>query len=297
MLETIRVGDLTVVEARPGTPAPPRRPPLLLVHGYMVGAWWFELVQTLLAERGWTSWAVNLRGRGGGVWRGPLGRVTVCDYVDDALLAARALADRQGVARPVVVGHSMGGLVAQKVAEAGMASAAVLLCPAPPRGIRFATLPMLVAELRHLWPTIRRRALSASRAEFAFMNFNRIAPAEWDALFARVVPDSSTAGSELLFARIPVDESRVRCPVLVVAASDDRFFPPAVERRVARKYGAELMEFDGHAHFLLFEPGWEQVVARVEAWIERTALSLPPSDLPRAAGGGAPAAVATTTGG
>ena len=70
------------------------------------------------------------------------------------------------------------------------------------------------------------------------MNFNRIPAAEWDALFARVVPDSATAGSELLFSRVPVDETRVRCPVLVGAATDDRFFPPAVERRVAAKYGA-----------------------------------------------------------
>ena len=281
MLETIRVGDLTVVTAHPAAATTPPRPPLLLVHGFMVGAWWFERYQMLLAERGWTSWAINLRGHDGGRPDGSLGLVRIADYADDALRVARELARRHGVARPMVLGHSMGGLVAQKVAEAGMASAAVLLCPAPPRGIRFVTLPMLVGELRHLWPTLRRRPLNAIRSQFAYMNFNRIPAAEWDALFARVVPDSATAGSELLFSRVPVDETRVRCPVLVGAATDDRFFPPAVERRVAAKYGAEMMEFAGHAHFLLFEPGWEEPASRIEGWLARTADSLPAADRPR----------------
>lgn len=278
MLETIRVGDLSVVASHPTAASPAHRPPLLLVHGFMVGAWCFERYQTLLAERGWTSWAVNLRGHDGRRWDGPLGRVTIADYAADALLVARALAQRYGIARPMVLGHSMGGLVAQKVAESGMASAAVLLCPAPPRGIRFATRAMLVAELRHLWPTLRRRPLTASRAEFAYMNFNRIPVAEWDALFARVVPDSSTAGGELFFSRVAVDERRVRCPVLVGTASDDRFFPPAVERRVAAKYGADLLEFPEHAHFLLFEPGWEGPASQIEGWLARTADALSPED-------------------
>jgi pimeloyl-ACP methyl ester carboxylesterase len=280
MIETIRVGDLTVVSATPDTPAASRRPPLLLVHGFMVGAWWFERFQTMLAARGWPSWAVNLRGHDGRRWEGALGRVSVADYASDALVAARALAERHGVARPIVLGHSMGGLVAQKVAETGMASAAVLLCPAPPRGLYFVTPKMLLGEIPHLWPTIRRRPIAPRSAEFAYMNFNRIPRGEWDGLFARTVADSSTAGRELLFSRVAVDASRVRCPVLVGAASDDRFFPPAVERRVAARYGAELMEFGGHAHFILFEPGWEAVAARIEGWLARTADALAPADLP-----------------
>ena len=280
MLETIRVGDLTVVSATPDTPPASRRPPLLLVHGFMVGAWWFERFQTMLARSGWSSWAVNLRGHDGRRWDGALGRVSVADYAADALLAARALAERHGVARPMVLGHSMGGLVAQKVAEAGMASAAALLCPAPPRGIHFVTPKMLLGELPHLWTTIRRRPIAPRKAEFAHMNFNRIPRADWDGLFARTVADSSTAGRELLFSRVAVDASKVRCPVLVVSASDDRFFPSAVERRVAQRYGAEVMEFADHAHFLFFEPGWEEPATRLEGWLARTADTLPPSDLP-----------------
>ena len=286
MLQTIQVGDLRVVAVTPDTPSAVQRPPLLLVHGFMVGAWWFERLQALLAERGWSSWAVNLRGHDGRRWDGALGRVTIADYVSDALAAARALAAREGVARPIVVGHSMGGLIAQKVAEAGMASAAVLLCPAPPRGIRWATLPILLAETRHLWSVVRSRPLAPRRVEFAHMNFNRIPRAEWDGLFARAVADSSTAGSELLFSRVSVDESRVRCPMLVVTTSDDRFFPPAIGRRVAEKYGAELLELEGHAHFLLFEPGWEEAAARIERWLARTADSLAPPDLPVRTGAG-----------
>src|SRR5215212_5680728 len=61
MFETLRVGDLTIVAATPADDAPPR-PPLLLVHGFMVGGWFFVPYQRFLAERGWPSWAVTLRG-------------------------------------------------------------------------------------------------------------------------------------------------------------------------------------------------------------------------------------------
>jgi len=268
MLETIRLGDLTAVAAHPDAPAvPPPRPPILFVHGYMVGAWYFEPYQRFFAERGWPSWAINLRGRAAERWAGALGRVTIADYTADALRAARALAERAGVERPVVIGHSMGGLVAQKVAEAGMAEAAVLLCSAPPRGVRSLSPRLLAAQLRHLWPTLRRRAITAGRDEFGYFSLNRMPAEEHDAYYARAVPDSSTAGRELLFNSVAVDERRVRCPVLVVAATEDRFFKPQVERRLAAKYGAEFLEFSGHAHLLLCEPGWEGPAARIERWL------------------------------
>jgi pimeloyl-ACP methyl ester carboxylesterase len=66
-----------------------------------------------------------------------LGRVSVLDYVEDVHDCLRTL--REGV----VIGHSMGGLVAQKVAEAGRVRAAVFATSAPPKGIRAVTWPVL----------------------------------------------------------------------------------------------------------------------------------------------------------
>lgn len=286
MLETIHVGDLTVVTASPVAPAAGGpRPPVLLVHGYMGGAWYFERYQRYLASRGWESWAVNLRGRAGSRAVARLGTVSMRDYVRDALDAAAALAERHGVRRPVVLGHSMGGLVAQKVAEAGMAAALVLLCSAPPRGISFLTTRILSAQLRYLWPTLRMQALTATLDDFAFFNFNRTPTEAWDTLFASVVPDSAVVGRELTFSLVPVDAARVDCPVLVASATEDRFFPPRVGRRVAAKYGATFLELPGHAHFVVAEPGWEGPAAQIERWMTAAVGAAPRPGAPSLATG------------
>lgn len=66
-----------------------------------------------------------------------------------------------------------------------------------------------------------------------------------------------------------VDESEVTCPVLVVGASRDRITPVSVVRRVARKYGAvsTYKEFENQAHWVVGEPGWEDVAEYARGWL------------------------------
>ncbi len=280
MLETIRVGDIAVTAAQPeGGGGAAQRPPLLFVHGYMGSAWIFERYQRFFAERGWTSWALNLRGRAGSEPAAGLGRATIADYVSDALGVARALADRHWVQRPVVLGHSMGGLIGQKLAEVGMANALVLLCSAPPRGISFLTPRLLGLQLRYILPMLRGRPISAPAPNFAYYNCNCVPAEEHDALFARACPDSTHAGRAMLFGLVAVDESRVRCPVLAVTGAEDRFFPPRVGRRLAEKYGAEYVELAGRGHLVPCEPGWEESADLIERWVARATVAA--GDAPR----------------
>jgi pimeloyl-ACP methyl ester carboxylesterase len=65
---------------------------------------------------------------------------------------------------------------------------------------------------------------------------------------------------------VPVDARRVRCPVFVVGADDDRFIPPAVVRRIASRYGAPIQTMIGRGHMLVLEPGWKAVADVVERW-------------------------------
>ena len=251
--------------------APPHaaRQPLLLVHGMAAGAWHFERWQPFLAARGWPTYAVDLRGHGGSRAAGDLGRVSVLDYVEDAREAMAEVAHRHGGARPVLVGHSMGGLVVQKLAESSAPAAVALVCAAPPRGISVASLPLLRRQLRwrYLSPLVRSRPLVAESAHLRALASERIGDAEWAAIFPRFGPESGRAGREISLGAVPVDAGRVRCPVLVVAASEDRFVVPRVARALARKYGAELRTARGHGHLLLLEPGWEGPAAMVEEWL------------------------------
>jgi pimeloyl-ACP methyl ester carboxylesterase len=66
-----------------------------------------------------------------------------------------------------------------------------------------------------------------------------------------------------------VDESKVTCPVLVIAGALDRITPASVVRRVASKYKAvsTCKEFENHGHWVLAEPGWQEVATYVSGWL------------------------------
>lgn len=261
MFEAITIaGGLTGASATPAT-IRPSVPPILFVHGMFGGAWQFEGWQRYFAGLGYPSVSINLRGRPGSRGVASVGRVSVREYVRDALDAACAMG------RPVVIGHSMGGLLAQKLAEADAVRAAVLLCAAPPRGI-IALSPALVARLgRYLPALLASRPFLPTPADAAAIIFNRVPAAEQPALRERMVPESGRAARELALGTVAVDERRVRCPVLSVTASEDRFLVPRIGLALARKYGAAHHLAEGHGHYLLAEPGWEAVAAEVARWL------------------------------
>ena len=251
---------LLSVDAKKGARA---RPPVLCVHGMFGGAWQFEGWLPLLAARGYEAQALDLRGHQASRPVSDVGRLSVRDYVDDALEVARALG------KPVIIGHSMGGLIAQKVAESGAVRAAVLLCAAPPRGIIVTSPSLIGRQLKHLPNMLRSRPLVASRSDADWLMFNRTPRAEADAAFARLVPESGTAGREMSFGLIAVAAERVTCPVLSVTASDDRFVVPRIGRALARKYRADPLVAEGHGHLVISEPGFEKVAARVIDWLDK----------------------------
>ena len=68
-----------------------------------------------------------------------------------------------------------------------------------------------------------------------------------------------------------VDPSRVTCPVLVIAGAEDRITPACVVRKVADKYKAvsTYKEFENHAHWVVGEPGWEEIAKFAADWIDQ----------------------------
>ena len=259
-LESSVLNGIVLHTARPSRPVAGRAP-LLFVHGMLGGAWYWDRYQRFFADLGYESVALDLRGHHGSRSVADLGRVRIADYVDDVLEVARSLGS------PVVIGHSMGGLIAQKVAEAGAARSLVLVCAAPPRGIPVASTTLVRTQVKYVGQMLRSRTLLGTRADHDALMFNRTPVADRAALSARLVPDSGTAGREISLGTVRVDESRVRCPVLSVVAEDDRFVVPRVGRRVAAKYHAALRVYSNHAHMIVGEPGWEGPAADVERWI------------------------------
>jgi pimeloyl-ACP methyl ester carboxylesterase len=260
MIETIRVSDLTVLRA---LPTHVTRPPVLFVHGYFADATVFNEWLTFFAKRGVPAYAVHLRGRADSRTGTHLGRASIQDFVEDAARVARDLD------RPAVVGHSMGGLIAQRLAERGEVKAAVLITPAPPRGITVMSAQLARKQLKYLPAIVRSRAVRPAREDLRELVLNRVPPALQEVVLDAFVPDSGRAARDMSIMGVPVDVERVRCPLLVIVAADDRFIPRAIGERIAKRYGASLEVFEGHGHMIVIEPGWQDVADVADRWIRQ----------------------------
>ena len=208
------------------------------------------------------SHAINLRGHHGSRPVRDIGKVPVKAYVADAREVARTLQN------PIVVGHSMGGLIAQKVAEAGECRALVLMAAAPPRWIPVVSWLLLRKEIKYLRELIGRRALVPAREDADALMFNRTPLVERDRFYARLVPESGRAGLEMAVGVVEVNAQRVTAPTLVVTGTDDQFVVPRVARALAHKYKATLREYDSFAHHIMSEPGWEGPADEVIKWMD-----------------------------
>jgi len=262
MLDTVRAGDITMLHSSPDTAT---YRPVLFVHGYFVdGSIWTNWLERFAAH-GVPAFAVNLRGRAGSRPGIDLGSSSIDDFADDASAAAREI----GAA--AVVGHSMGGLIAQKLAERRDVDAAVLITPAPPRGISVLSPRVAFRQLRYMPAVLRSRLVRPGHEDLRALTMNRVPPSEQKALLDATIPDSGRAGREMSITGVPIDAALVRCPMLVVAGEDDHFIPARIVKRIAQRYGAELDIARDHGHMIIAEPGWAQLADRVEEWLRQHA--------------------------
>ena len=105
--------------------------PLLFVHGMWHGAWcWEENFLPYFAQKGFISYALSLRGHGKSEGRKGLRWTSLNDYVSDVSEAIKEI-NRT----PILIGHSMGGMVIPKYLEANPKEGAVLMASAPPTGV------------------------------------------------------------------------------------------------------------------------------------------------------------------
>jgi pimeloyl-ACP methyl ester carboxylesterase len=182
--------------------------------------------------------------------------------VDDAAEVAKQ------IGAPVVIGHSMGGLIAQRLAERKAVRAAALITPAPPRGIMVLTPRIAIKQLKYLPAILRSRLVQPTRDDLRQIVLNCVPAELQDAMLDQLVPDSGRAGRDMSITGVPVDASRVRCPMLVIGADDDRFIPKKIAERVARRYQSPFQTMRGHGHMVINEPGWGVLADLIIRWIE-----------------------------
>jgi pimeloyl-ACP methyl ester carboxylesterase len=86
-----------------------------------------------------------------------------------------------------------------------------------------------------------------------------------------MVHESGIVYREMMFGTVRTSPAKVRCPVRVIAAEQDRVISPALARSIAGYYDAELLVCEGHGHWLIEEPGAEAIAQGAIGWLDRVA--------------------------
>jgi pimeloyl-ACP methyl ester carboxylesterase len=240
--------------------------PLLFVHGAWHAAWcWDENFLSFFADKGYRAVALSFRGHGDSPTDKPLRICSVADYVEDVSSVADTLPTS-----PVVIGHSMGGLIVQKYLERHAAPAGVLMTSIPPRGnlgnalrwirqrpTHFAKMTFTGKALPYINPPqlARERFFSSHTPEDDVRKYA-----------ARLQEDSSRIGIDCLLLRLP-RPTRVTTPLLVLGAEEDTAHTRKEILATARAYGTEAEFFPDMGHNMMLEPGWAAVAERIHTWL------------------------------
>ena len=256
MLEVIDKGSAS--EAHPA--------PLLFVHGAWHAAWcWDEHFLSFFADKGYRALALSFRGHGNSPSDKPLRLCSVADYVEDVSSVAETLPTP-----PVIVGHSMGGLIVQKYLESHGAPAGVLMTSMPPQGNLGSALRWIRDHPWHFTkmaitgkglPYIstpelaRERFFCAQTPDSYVLNFA-----------ARLQEESSRIGIDCLVLSLPRPK-RVTAPMLVLGADEDGAHTRKEILATAHAYGTQAEFFPDMGHDMMLEPGWATVAERIDSWL------------------------------
>ncbi len=254
--------QIEVFERIPNTPSD--SPAVVFVHGACLGAWcWTDNFLDFFAEEGFHTFAPNLRGHGGSPISKPLNQVTIDDYVEDVASVIRQLPQP-----PIVVGHSMGGLIVQRLATQFTVEALVLMDPSPYAGMRSQKVRLLRAHPRaFLMASLTKdmHRIYRSNDNVRQIMFSPSTPEETiTQCRLRLQKESWHATQEM---NPPLKQPyAVNCPMLVVGGAEDGTVLPDAIRETARAYDATCKIFDSMGHNLMLEPAWQKVAIYILEW-------------------------------
>jgi pimeloyl-ACP methyl ester carboxylesterase len=247
---------------------------IVMIHGmWGTGSYW-ENFKGFFESKGYRCVVPALRFHDmdpNGVPDPRLGTTSLLDYVEDLEKLIRELH-----VAPILMGHSMGGLLAQILGSRGQAKALVLLTPASPHGI----IALKPSVIKSFWSGLTRwgfwrKPFRQTFAEAAYSMLDLMPSESRKSIYDKFVYESGRAAFEIGFwlfdskGAARVDESKVTCPVLIIGGEEDRITPVSVIRKVAEKYKevSTYKEFSGHAHWVIGEPGWEHIAEYIEEWL------------------------------
>jgi pimeloyl-ACP methyl ester carboxylesterase len=202
-----------------------------------------------------------------------VGNLTLAAVVENYATTIKQLSEK-----PIVIGHSMGGLITQLLLQQDLAAAGIAIDSAPPMGV----ITTRFSFLRSNWPVINPLV---SKTEPYFMPFEQfqytfvhtLPLAEQRAAYDKyVVPESRQIGRASLSSVAKIDFKKPHPPLLLIAGTDDHIIPAPLNRNNFTKYKqsssvTDFKEFAGRTHFIIGQKNWEEVADYCLAWLNKQA--------------------------
>ncbi|MFD6494739.1 alpha/beta hydrolase [Streptomyces sp. NPDC059944] len=260
--------------------------PVLFIHGLWLHAASWKPWIDLFAEAGYAPHAPGWPGDPDTVEDARANPESIADHGIDDVVAHYATLIRALDAPPIVIGHSFGGMIAQKLLGQNLAAAAVAIDAAQIKGV----LPLPLSALRATLPVFRNpankhRAVSLTAEQFRFAFGNAIPVEESNQLFERwAIPAPGKPLFEAAASNFDphspaaVDTANSgRGPLLLMTGGKDHTVPESVTRATLKQYRhseavTELTEFADRGHSLTIDNGWREVADTALAWLHRQSL-------------------------
>jgi len=181
---------------------------------------------------------------------------------------------------PILMGHSAGGVFTQILLDHGFGAAGVAINSAPTEGVKVVPL----SQVRSTFPVLknpanRHKAVGFTHEQWHYAFTNTFSEEESRALYERYhIPASGQIfwGSALANIHPGRDDNYVnyknddRAPLLFIAGEKDNLMPPKIQRSNAKHYKSntitEVKEFEGRAHLMPAQEGWEEVADYALSW-------------------------------
>ena len=256
--------------------------PVIFIHGlWLHGTSWQPWVD-LFTDSGYVATAPGWPGDGETVADTRANPEAVANHGVDEITDHYANIIEGLPAAPIVIGHSFGGLIVEKLLGAGNLAAGVAIDAAPIKGV----LPLPISALRAGFPALRNpgnidEAVSLTQEQFQYAFGNALTPEESAELYERwTIPSPARPLFQAASANVnPQAQTKVdvnredRGPLLLTMGGKDHTVPEAITKSTYKKYrhssaSTELVEFEDRGHSLTVDHGWREVADSVLTWLK-----------------------------